>query len=42
MIIKWRVKCDECGKIIDAIKETFRETDNGQFCEECYQKTGGQ
>ena len=42
MIKTWIVICDECGKEINAIEETFRETSEGeQLCEECYEKRGG-
>ena len=38
MIVKWIVKCDSCGKEIDATQESFRETENGQYCEKCYEE----
>jgi DNA-directed RNA polymerase subunit N (RpoN/RPB10) len=42
MIIEYKIKCDECGKIIDAKKETFRETAEGeQICNKCYDELGG-
>ena len=41
MIIEYKVKCDECGKIIDAKKESFRITaDEEHLCEKCYNELG--
>lgn len=36
MIKVWIVKCDVCGKEIDATKESFFETNEGQVCCDCY------
>jgi RNA polymerase-binding transcription factor DksA len=40
MILEWKIKCDECGKIIDAKKEEFRPTNDGEICIECYNELG--
>ena len=40
MIIEYKVKCDECGKIINAKEETFRQTENGDICNDCYRELG--
>lgn len=37
-ILVWKVKCDICGKEIDAIEETFWTRDEGHFCNECDNK----
>lgn len=36
MIKVWIVICDKCGKEIDAISDSFFETDEGQLCCHCY------
>ena len=36
MIKVWIVICDCCGREIDATKEIFNETEQGQICENCY------
>ena len=36
MIKTWIVICDDCGKEIDATKETFYEHDDMQICNSCY------
>lgn len=35
MILKWIVKCDNCGRKIDATKERFVQKDWGELCEQC-------
>lgn len=35
MILEWKIKCDVCGKIIDAKKETFHQAENGEWCDDC-------
>ncbi len=36
MILIWIVKCDECGRIINAKKEEFNIRDNEQhLCSKC-------
>jgi len=37
MIVKWIVKCDGCGKLINALEEEFIEGAYGEhYCMECY------
>lgn len=39
MILEWKVKCDSCGKIIDATKEQFYEDKYGNhYCVECWEE----
>lgn len=40
MIKVWIVECDNCGKEIDATKETFMQGDNEELCNECYETVG--
>jgi hypothetical protein len=42
MIVAWIVKCDNCGKLIDATQETFHENyeDVGDVCQECFYSEG--
>lgn len=39
-ILKYEIKCDQCDKIIDAIKDTFLANERGDWCEECNHKYG--
>lgn len=37
MVKVWHVQCDFCPKVINALKEPFYESDNGQHaCEDCF------
>lgn len=36
----WKVKCDSCGKTINALEEEFFTSENGDQCLECEQKYG--
>jgi len=35
MIIEFKVKCDRCGRIINALEEFYLETSDGDICKEC-------
>ena len=38
MIVAWIVKCDNCGKLIDATQEIFHNCDDaGDVCQECWE-----
>jgi formylmethanofuran dehydrogenase subunit E len=42
MIIEYKIKCDECGRIVDATKESFIENADGEtFCMKCIDEEGG-
>ena len=44
MIVAWIVKCDNCGKLIDATQETFHEGCDqiGDLCGECWMEQNGE
>lgn len=40
MIIEWKIKCDQCDKIINGVKDTFLQNENGEWCNDCEEKYG--
>lgn len=38
MIVSWIITCDNCGKWVNANKDTYHHHDyRGDFCEQCYE-----
>jgi len=41
MVIEWKIKCDECGRIVNALEESFIENADGEtFCMKCVEERG--